>query len=322
MVFSGARFRHRAGGQHAHLLRAGGHPQPQPWWGNLAGVVVKFMDVFNPVLTSMLKTMQVGDIQPLERLKLAITYKQKAFVAHSSVQQLLASIWYEGLPGFRRKNVFRQVCLLAEDFLSFIFQGAWLFETVLCLPCEQHHLHHGTTFWRWKVPEELKLCLIPKPGSCETLLWSSSPTLPPTCSSSPCLPSPPRGLSTTWSRWSTSSSPTLRWQNSQVRFEMLTKHPDGGEPQGVMGRFMGRQEWKGLPSKTYRAAHHLVGAGHALAKWNLQEDAEWSRLSTLYAGTCLGGNKTAVERWLAGVHNCSVESCWHLHYCQFHGMDR
>ena len=52
---------------------------------------------------------QVGDIQSLERLKLAITFKQKAFVAHSSVQQLLASIWYEGLPGFRRKNVFRQV---------------------------------------------------------------------------------------------------------------------------------------------------------------------------------------------------------------------
>ena len=92
---------------------------------------------------------------------------------------------------------------------------------MLCLPCEQHHLHHGTTFWRWKVPEELKLCLIPKPGSCETLSWSSSPTLPPTCSSLPCLPSPPRGLSTTWSRWSTSSSPTLRWQNSQVRLEML-----------------------------------------------------------------------------------------------------
>ena len=53
--------------------------------------------------------LQVGDIQSLERLKLAITFKQKAFVAHSSVQQLLASIWYEGLPGFRRKNVFRQV---------------------------------------------------------------------------------------------------------------------------------------------------------------------------------------------------------------------
>ena len=52
---------------------------------------------------------QVGETQPLSRLKLAIEYKQKAFVAHPSVQQLLASIWYEGLPGFRRKHVVRQV---------------------------------------------------------------------------------------------------------------------------------------------------------------------------------------------------------------------
>ena len=52
---------------------------------------------------------QVGDIHGLERLKLAIDYKQKAFVAHPSIQQLLASIWYEGLPGFRRKNIVRQL---------------------------------------------------------------------------------------------------------------------------------------------------------------------------------------------------------------------
>lgn len=26
-------------------------------------------------------------------------------MAHPNVQQLLASIWYEGLPGFRRKNM-------------------------------------------------------------------------------------------------------------------------------------------------------------------------------------------------------------------------
>ena len=52
---------------------------------------------------------QVGDFQTLERLKLAVHYKQKAFIAHPSVQQLLASIWYEGLPGFRRKNIFGQV---------------------------------------------------------------------------------------------------------------------------------------------------------------------------------------------------------------------
>lgn len=37
-----------------------------------------------------------GDHQSLDRLKLAINYKQKQFVSHPSVQQLLASIWYEG----------------------------------------------------------------------------------------------------------------------------------------------------------------------------------------------------------------------------------
>ncbi len=29
-------------------------------------------------------------------------------MAHPNVQQLLASIWYEGLPGFRQKNMFLQ----------------------------------------------------------------------------------------------------------------------------------------------------------------------------------------------------------------------
>lgn len=64
-----------------------------------------------------------GERQTLERLKLAIKYKQKQvnrclrlskvstpisvpyqFVAHPNVQQLLAKIWYDGLPGFRRKG--------------------------------------------------------------------------------------------------------------------------------------------------------------------------------------------------------------------------
>lgn len=44
----------------------------------------------------------------LNRLKLAIKLKQKKFVAHPNVQQLLASIWYDGLPGFRRKNIVYQ----------------------------------------------------------------------------------------------------------------------------------------------------------------------------------------------------------------------
>lgn len=30
------------------------------------------------------------------------------FVAHPNVQQLLAAIWYDGLPGFRRKNMVGQ----------------------------------------------------------------------------------------------------------------------------------------------------------------------------------------------------------------------
>lgn len=45
----------------------------------------------------------------LARLKLAIRYKQKKFCAHANVQQLLASIWYQGLPGFRRRNIGKRI---------------------------------------------------------------------------------------------------------------------------------------------------------------------------------------------------------------------
>ncbi|KAK3099549.1 hypothetical protein FSP39_006161 [Pinctada imbricata] len=48
---------------------------------------------------------QTGDKMRLSRLKLAIKFKQKKFVAHPNCQQLLASLWYEGLPGFRRHNI-------------------------------------------------------------------------------------------------------------------------------------------------------------------------------------------------------------------------
>lgn len=55
----------------------------------------------------------------LERLKLAIDYKQKAFVAHPNVQQLLGSVWFEGMPGYRRKKpIFQafQVIAIAVRF--------------------------------------------------------------------------------------------------------------------------------------------------------------------------------------------------------------
>uniref|UniRef100_A0A1I8JC01 ANK_REP_REGION domain-containing protein n=1 Tax=Macrostomum lignano TaxID=282301 RepID=A0A1I8JC01_9PLAT len=48
----------------------------------------------------------------LSRLKLAIKYKQKKFVAHPHCQQLLAALWYDGLPGFRRKHMVFQIGMI------------------------------------------------------------------------------------------------------------------------------------------------------------------------------------------------------------------
>ncbi|XP_053682649.1 transient receptor potential protein [Sabethes cyaneus] len=55
-----------------------------------------------------------GERQTLDRLKLALKFKQKLFVAHPNVQQLLAAIWYEGLPGFRRKSPTGQIIQVAK----------------------------------------------------------------------------------------------------------------------------------------------------------------------------------------------------------------
>lgn len=55
----------------------------------------------------------------LSRLKLAIRVKAKMFCANANVQQLLAAIWYEGLPGFRRKNIVWQIVQLA--FIGLLF---------------------------------------------------------------------------------------------------------------------------------------------------------------------------------------------------------
>ncbi|XP_041969078.1 transient receptor potential protein isoform X2 [Aricia agestis] len=55
-----------------------------------------------------------GERQTLGRLKLAINYKQKMFVAHPNVQQLLGAIWYDGLPGFKRKSMVGQCIQVAK----------------------------------------------------------------------------------------------------------------------------------------------------------------------------------------------------------------
>ncbi|XP_024939576.1 transient receptor potential-gamma protein isoform X3 [Cephus cinctus] len=62
-----------------------------------------------------------GERMHLNRLKLAIKLRQKKFVAHPNVQQLLASIWYEGLPGFRRKNMVLQALEIVRIGILFPF---------------------------------------------------------------------------------------------------------------------------------------------------------------------------------------------------------
>ena len=42
-------------------------------------------------------------------------------MAHPNVQQLLASIWYEGLPGFRQMNMFLQTLEVCRIGLLFPF---------------------------------------------------------------------------------------------------------------------------------------------------------------------------------------------------------
>jgi transient receptor potential cation channel subfamily C len=44
-----------------------------------------------------------------ERLKLAIDYKQKKFVAHPIVQLMLGTVWFNGMPGFKRRGVLGQI---------------------------------------------------------------------------------------------------------------------------------------------------------------------------------------------------------------------
>ncbi|XP_065225839.1 transient-receptor-potential-like protein [Planococcus citri] len=50
-------------------------------------------------------TMSSEDIVKLPLIQLAIKYRQKKFIAHPHVQQLLSKIWYDGLPGFRSKSL-------------------------------------------------------------------------------------------------------------------------------------------------------------------------------------------------------------------------
>ncbi|XP_068145669.1 transient-receptor-potential-like protein isoform X1 [Drosophila tropicalis] len=66
-----------------------------------------------------ISTYEPGDRMSLNRLVQAIAYKQKKFVAHANIQQLLSSIWYDGLPGFRRKSIVDKFICIAQVAVLF-----------------------------------------------------------------------------------------------------------------------------------------------------------------------------------------------------------
>ncbi|XP_061072825.1 short transient receptor potential channel 4-like [Conger conger] len=72
----------------------------------------------------------------LARLKLAIKYRQKEFVAQPNCQQLLASRWYDEFPGWRRRH-------WAVKFLTCVFIGLLFPLLSLCyllMPKSRHGL--------------------------------------------------------------------------------------------------------------------------------------------------------------------------------------
>uniref|UniRef100_A0A6G1S4Q2 Transient receptor potential-gamma protein n=1 Tax=Aceria tosichella TaxID=561515 RepID=A0A6G1S4Q2_9ACAR len=63
----------------------------------------------------------------LSRLKLAIECKQKTFCAHPNIQELLATMWYENLPGFRRMSFANQALQVLGIGLMFpVYSMAYL----------------------------------------------------------------------------------------------------------------------------------------------------------------------------------------------------
>ncbi|KAK8777751.1 hypothetical protein V5799_020907, partial [Amblyomma americanum] len=67
------------------------------------------------------KENEEDDSMSLARLELAIEHQQKKFVAHPNVQQHMSTLWYDGLPGFRRKNIFGQCLQIVKIGVAFPF---------------------------------------------------------------------------------------------------------------------------------------------------------------------------------------------------------
>uniref|UniRef100_A0A674P0D3 Short transient receptor potential channel 4-like n=1 Tax=Takifugu rubripes TaxID=31033 RepID=A0A674P0D3_TAKRU len=74
-------------------------------------IILNYRDDINPLMDE--------NTNDLARLKLAIKYSQKEFVAQPNCQQLLASRWYDEFPGWRRRHW--AVKLLTCIFIGLIF---------------------------------------------------------------------------------------------------------------------------------------------------------------------------------------------------------
>ncbi|XP_071543078.1 transient-receptor-potential-like protein [Panulirus ornatus] len=69
-----------------------------------------------------------GDFMHFVRLKEAVTNNQKSFVAHANVQQLLARVWYDGMPGFKRRTLLLQLLEVMKIGCAFpVYCCAFLF---------------------------------------------------------------------------------------------------------------------------------------------------------------------------------------------------
>ncbi|XP_038056459.1 transient-receptor-potential-like protein [Patiria miniata] len=88
----------------------------------------------------------------LARLRLALKYEQKQFVAHPNTQQVLSSIWYEGLPGWRGSNVFVKFLLciavmimMPIDALVYLFFPKTRMGQMMRSPFMKF-MHHSSSF--------------------------------------------------------------------------------------------------------------------------------------------------------------------------------
>uniref|UniRef100_A0A8C8C4V5 Transient receptor ion channel domain-containing protein n=1 Tax=Oncorhynchus tshawytscha TaxID=74940 RepID=A0A8C8C4V5_ONCTS len=91
-------------------------------------LILNYRDDINPLLDE--------NTNDLARLKLAIKYRQKEFVAQPNCQQLLASRWYDEFPGWRRRH-------WAGKFLTCVFIGLLfpLFSLCYLVSPKSHYGH-------------------------------------------------------------------------------------------------------------------------------------------------------------------------------------